>query len=46
MVELRFDDLAVFLSFQQDDSDYVEVFSAVPDGLVLILLAAIEIKIF
>jgi hypothetical protein len=43
MVELRFDDLAVFLSFQQDDSDYVEVFVAAPDELVLILLAATEI---
>ena len=43
MINLRFDDPAVVLSFQQDDWDYVEVFSVAPDGLVLILLEATEI---
>ena len=43
MVELRFDDPAVVLLFQPDDWDFVEVFSAAPDELVLILLEATEI---
>ena len=43
MISLRFDDPAAAQSFPPDDSDFVEVFAAAPDELVLILLAATEI---